>query len=117
MNIQSVSQNSFVPPANAAVLKTVPTSSAVTDSQQASDTKSAQPSNEELRAAVKSVSETVKNINNSLSFSIDDSTGQTVVRVVDNDTQEVIKQIPSKEMLALAKALDQITGLLVKQKA
>lgn len=117
MNIQSVSQNSFAPPANAAVHKATPTPSAVSGSQQTADAKLAQPSSEELQAAVESVSETVKSFNNSLRFSIDDTTGQTVVKVIDIDTKEVIKQIPSKEMLALAKALDQITGLLVKQKA
>ena len=32
-------------------------------------------------------------------------------------TNEVIRQIPSEEMLEIAKALDRLQGLLVKQKA
>ncbi len=40
-----------------------------------------------------------------LEFSIDDTTGQTVVKVVDSSTKEVIRQIPSEEMLAIAQTL------------
>ena len=32
-------------------------------------------------------------------------------------TEELIRQIPSEEMLALAKALDTMKGLLIQQKA
>ncbi|HMY07311.1 MAG TPA: flagellar protein FlaG, partial [Accumulibacter sp.] len=50
-------------------------------------------------------------------FSVDNDTGQMVVKVVDKSTQEVIRQVPSKEMLAIAKTLDNIKGLFVKQTA
>lgn len=70
-----------------------------------------------LEDVVKEVNDFIKPINNSLQFSIDDDTGTTVVKVIDSDTDEVIKQIPSEEMLALAKAIGQLKGLLVKQQA
>lgn len=72
---------------------------------------------QELERAVKNVNEFVKPINNTLSFNLDQDTGQTVIKVVDLSTHEVIKQIPSEEMLAIAKALDTMKGLLVQQKA
>lgn len=75
------------------------------------------PSKDELTQMTKAVNDLVKPFNSALQFNVDDSTGQTVVKVIDTDTKEVIKQIPSEEMLALAKALDQIKGFLVKQKA
>ena len=50
-------------------------------------------------------------------FSIDDDTGKTVVKIVDSTTQEVIKQIPSEEILSIAKALDKLKGLFIEQKA
>jgi len=56
-------------------------------------------------------------LGHSLRFNIDDETGKTIVKVMDSQTQEVIKQIPTEEMLAIAKALDKLQGLLVKQKA
>lgn len=123
MNIQSVSSLS---------LATNTTRSVVTDAaSKASDgvatatvsnapqipTTSAKPSDNQLEAVIKAVNDFVKPFNDTLLFSLDKDTGTTVVKVVDTETKEVIKQIPSEEMLALAKALDQLQGLLVKQKA
>ena len=79
--------------------------------------KPAPPSQKDLEKAVKAVNEFIGTFNNSLNFSIDSDTGQTVVKVIDSATQAVIKQIPSEEMLVIAKALDNIKGLLVQQKA
>jgi flagellar protein FlaG len=77
----------------------------------------AKPSNKELADAVKSVNDFVNSVNKSLQFSVDDDTGKTVVKVIDTETKQLIKQFPSEEMLAIAKALDRIKGLLVHQKA
>ena len=71
----------------------------------------------ELRKAVKATNEFVGQINDNLQFSIDHDTGKTIVKVIDSNTKEVIKQIPSEEMIAIAKALDKLKGLLVQQKA
>jgi flagellar protein FlaG len=74
-------------------------------------------SGQDLKNVVNDVNEFIKPINNTLQFSIDDETGTTVVKVIDTETDKVIKQIPSEEMLALAKAIGQLKGLLVKQEA
>lgn len=74
-------------------------------------------SSKDLQDAVKSMNDFVGTINNSLKFSVDDETGKTIVKVMDIETKEVIKQIPSEEMIAIAKAVDQLKGLLVQQKA
>ena len=76
-----------------------------------------QPDRAKLEAATKSVREFVEPINNNLEFSVDHDTGQLVVKIIDRATKEVIRQVPSQEMLALAKALDSIKGLFVKQTA
>jgi flagellar protein FlaG len=52
-----------------------------------------------------------------LQFSMDKDVNKVVVKVVDRDTHEVIKQFPSEEMLAIAKALDKLQGLLIKTHA
>ncbi|MFD2272939.1 flagellar protein FlaG [Undibacterium arcticum] len=39
-----------------------------------------------------------------------------MVKVVDQRTQEVIRQMPSPEALEIAKALDKMQGLLIRQK-
>ena len=79
--------------------------------------KEVQPTRDELDKAVKDVNEFVGAVNTDLRFSVDDDSGRTVVKVIDVATKEVIKQYPSEEMLAIAKALDSIKGLLVQQKA
>lgn len=77
----------------------------------------AKPSRQQLDEAVKAVNDFVNPVNNSLQFRVDDDTGKTIVKVIDKTTNEVIRQFPSEEMIAIAKALDGIKGLLFRQKA
>ena len=53
----------------------------------------------------------------SLEFSVDTDTNRIVVKVIDNQTRELVRQIPMEEMLALAKAMNQLQGLLLQTKA
>ena len=75
------------------------------------------PDRKTLEAATQSVREFVKPINSNLEFSVNDDTGQLVVKIIDRTTKEVIRQMPSEEMLSIAKALDSIKGLFVQQTA
>lgn len=53
-----------------------------------------------------------------LQFSVDESTGESVIKVMDKATNEMIRQIPSEEMLQIAKALDRFQeSFLVNSKA
>ena len=83
----------------------------------ASEARSEPVSREQLNQAIKATKDFVGSINSSLDFSVDEDTGSVVVKVIDKETKEVIRQFPSEEMLSIAKALDSIKGLLVKQKA
>ncbi|MNG28399.1 flagellar protein FlaG [compost metagenome] len=47
-----------------------------------------------------------------LNFSIDDSTGRVVVKVIATDSGEVIRQIPSETALKLAQNLSDASSLL-----
>ena len=71
----------------------------------------------QLQSAVKAANDFIKPITNAVEFSLDKESDRMVVKVMDNATKEVIRQIPSEEMLAIAQALDKIQGLLIKQKA
>lgn len=70
-----------------------------------------------LRRATEKINQTIKMMANNLQFTVDEDTGIDVVKVVDTETKDVIRQFPSEEVLAIAKALDQLQGLLVKEKA
>ena len=53
----------------------------------------------------------------SIQFSLDKDSGRTVVKMVDTETQEVLRQIPSEEMLAISHAIDKMRGLMIDEKA
>ena len=71
----------------------------------------------QLQSAVNAANDFIKPITNAVEFSLDEDSERMVVKVMDIATKEVIRQIPSEEMLAIAQALDKIQGLLIKQKA
>jgi len=53
-----------------------------------------------------------------LSFSVDATTGYNVVRVVNPETGEVVRQLPSEELLKIAQAMQNTNSSgLVNQKA
>jgi flagellar protein FlaG len=72
---------------------------------------------EELQTAVEKIQEFIRKTTSDIKFSIDEDSGRTVVKVIDRETQDVIRQIPSQEMLDLAQALDKLQGLLIRQEA
>jgi flagellar protein FlaG len=59
----------------------------------------------------------VKALHNSVELSLDSKSGQPIVRVVDTETGQLIRQIPTEEVLELRRALDRIAGLLIHRKA
>lgn len=75
------------------------------------------PSRQQIDQAMEQMREALPPVARNLQFSLDEETGRSVVRVVDSTTNEVIRQFPSEELLAIAKALDKFTGLMLKQKA
>lgn len=72
---------------------------------------------EDLQRALEEVQSAINVVANDLRFSFDEDTGRTLVKIVDRETDEVIKQIPSEELVQISKALDKLQGLLVKQEA
>lgn len=64
-----------------------------------------------ISQAVAEINEFVQNIQRSVHFSVDDESGKTVIRVVDRETNELIRQIPTEEVLNIARSLEeQITA-------
>jgi len=75
------------------------------------------PSPAETRAAVVQANRAMAALSASLSFEVDAETRTTVVKVIDTSDNSVLRQIPSKEMLEIARALDRLQGMLVRDKA
>jgi flagellar protein FlaG len=75
-----------------------------------------EPKREELEKAVTDIREFVQASQRQLDFSIDDSTGRVVVKVIATDSGDVIRQIPSETALKLAQSLSQASSLLFDDK-
>jgi flagellar protein FlaG len=67
--------------------------------------------------AVASIQEVLKPVAGSLEFNVDQTSGRTIVRVVDQETNQLIRQIPSEEMVELARVLERLAGLLLNDRA
>ena len=56
----------------------------------------------DIKGAVSNLTDYVQNLERSLSFTVDEISGKTVITVTDPVNDEVIRQIPSEELLAVA---------------
>ena len=90
---------------------------AATETVQAVTAKAAVPSQKELEAAVEQLNKSVQSKSQSLEFSIDNDSKRTIVKVIDQHTKEVLRQIPTPEALQIAKSLDTGKGMLISQEA
>ena len=72
---------------------------------------------EAVEAAVKEMNEFIKPASPSIQFSLDKDSGRTIVKMVDTETNKVVRQFPSEEALAISKSLDRLQGLTVHMKA
>ncbi|MGK5013946.1 flagellar protein FlaG [Janthinobacterium sp. HLS12-2] len=78
---------------------------------------SKEPSREQLNKAVSELNQSSQMKTQGIEFSIDEDSQRTVVKVVDQETKEVLRQIPTKEALELAKSFDSAKGSLISQSA
>ena len=82
--------------------------------QQAANTLAAR--NARIDDALTAVNRFLKPVATNLRFVKDDSSGRMIVRVIDAETQKVLRQMPTEEVLAMNKALDHLQGLMIKLK-
>ena len=55
--------------------------------------------------------------NTALSFSVDDNTGRTVIKILDQETEKVVREIPTDDMLRIAAKLTDAIGRIVDETA
>ena len=94
-------QNSGQP----SVTATVPGQGTVASQQPATEqTSNSQPemSAAELRNMVSDLNDQIQAVQRDLSFTMDEGSGKTVIKVMDSDSGEIIRQIPSEEIVAIA---------------
>lgn len=96
-----------------------PTSKEIKDVKEKPKTDSAEkePVDEEkLKAGIDNLNHSLQAFNIKISFSKDEPTGRTVIRVSNSESDEIIREIPPEQFLKIAAKLSELMGLLVDQK-
>ena len=75
------------------------------------------PSTVELGNVVADLNKVAEANAQGVRFSVDEDTGRTVVKVVDTQTDAVLRQIPSVEALKLWRSIEQMQGVMLRDKA
>ncbi|HUL93822.1 MAG TPA: flagellar protein FlaG [Burkholderiales bacterium] len=70
-----------------------------------------------LEDAIKQIRQFIKSSPATLEFSVDQGSRHVLLRIMDSQTKELILQVPSEEVLAIARALDRFEGVFLSQKA
>jgi flagellar protein FlaG len=71
---------------------------------------------EALQERVAELNDHMQNFNRSLQFTVDESSGDTVIKVIDSETDELVRQIPSQTLLDIRNAVDKYRGVLLEIK-
>lgn len=93
-----------------------PVATAAIDSN-AKGKEEAQSELKDVKQAVSEINKAMQFMSRQLEFSVDTDSERTIVKVIDQQTREVIRQMPTKEALEIGKALEKAQGLLIKQTA
>lgn len=110
----SQSTRPLPPPLPAAAAPVVPANGMRVEAQQS--VVPAAVSQAELTRSLEAINHFLQPVASDITFSQDDQTGKTIVKIVDTKTQTLLRQIPSEEAVELAKQLDKLQGLLLRDK-
>ncbi len=113
VKLSSVATNNFQSGQPGSASQVVPTTSENIQAERAKAkelAKQAAQNIEVVREAAKDLNEFAQKIQTNLSFSVDEASGRSVITVFDTQTGEVIRQIPAKEILAVANLIRESTA-------
>jgi flagellar protein FlaG len=75
------------------------------------------PTPEQVKAAVKSLQEIAASMDIKLNFQLSQTDHQVVVKVINRETKEVIREIPPENIRRLADSMAKLNGLLFDSQA
>jgi flagellar protein FlaG len=76
-----------------------------------------EPTPEEVRSAAQAANAALVQRQAALEFTVDADLHRVVVRLVDTQEQKVLRQVPSEEMIAIAKAIERMELTLLRNRA
>lgn len=74
-------------------------------------------STEQIQQSLREINKVLSGLSISVRFQVDPKFKEVIIKVVDQESGRLIRQIPTEDVVRIAKAMDDLTGLLVAQKA
>ncbi|MBY4677656.1 flagellar protein FlaG [Marinobacterium arenosum] len=81
------------------------------------DDKSTDTIDQRLEEQANRMSDLAWSLERDLEFNVDEQSGKPVIKVVERSTDELVRQIPTEEALAIANKLEELRGLLIDTRA
>ncbi|MDR3541389.1 MAG: flagellar protein FlaG [Desulfosporosinus sp.] len=89
----------------------------VVDSKQETSSAREEIPREEVEKATEKLNRLMGIIDKRLEFRVDDKSKQVVVKIIDQQSGDVLNEIPSKQAIAMLDSFSDMVGLLVDKKA
>ena len=70
------------------------------------------PSNDQLKQSVDDINKVLTSFSISVQFQVDPDYKGLIVRIVDQDSGKLIRQMPTEDVVRISKAMDNLKGLL-----
>lgn len=70
----------------------------------------------DVKEAISKIEKFIAPATRDITFTVDNETGINLIKIIDRSSNQVIRQIPTEEVLNIARALDNLQGLLVREK-
>jgi flagellar protein FlaG len=107
----------FVPRQSESAVKPVRDRDNRVDADPSISTPEPTPTIEKLEQAAARVKDVLRGTTSRLEIEIDSDSHKAVIKILNGESGEIIRQIPAQELLDLAKHLDEPKGLLVEERA
>ena len=91
-------------------------SGAEAGSQQQANTKQAQQQSEQLKKAIAEMNRKINNSNEEAVFGVHEDTNRIMIKIMDKETKEVIKEFPPEKTLDMIARIWEMAGILVDEK-
>jgi len=70
----------------------------------------------QIQKAIEQLTKNLSYLNTHLSITLDKKADSLVIKIIDNKTNQVIKEIPPEYMLRIAEAINNLVGIIVNKK-
>ncbi len=87
------------------------------EAAQVAQSADAEVSRASLEEAIQQLNRAVSILNHRLNFSVDDTTGRLLAKIIDAETNEVVREVPPERVLEFVRRFREFMGLLFDEQA